>query len=85
MKPYRQKQLEYLPNKRIIVAPDRTLFQGIGDTPEKSDRMITWPLELSSLSGTCGTSVLRGRQPFLVSELSLHKIKALTDHGDALM
>ena len=85
MKPYHRKQKELLPNKDIAVAEDRTMFQGISSRPEKSDRLVTWPLQMLKLEGTCGTSVLKGRQPFLVSESSLHKIKAITDHGEALM
>ncbi len=58
---------------------------GIGPSPERSTHAIQWPLQLQDLSGTCGTSVLEGDQPFLVSEYGLHKIKAVTDHGEALM
>lgn len=47
--------------------------------------MIQWPIALYSLEGSCGTSVLKGRQPFLVSEASLYKIQAVTDHGRALL
>ncbi len=52
VKAYRQKVLQYLPERNISIGHDDTVFMGIGPSPERSTHAIQWPLQLQDLSGT---------------------------------
>ena len=82
---YKKSAYEHLGDVEIKEKNDNTVFQGIGPKPQKSTRRLMWPMELSAQRGECGTSIIPGKSPFLVSEESMEALQAITDHARAVM